>query len=186
MTAGTTYQAENGAFLPKGCIFARDAAEKIGSASSRLESGQVFHTLSIRVVYPLELAKPIGLTRYPSPFRRRCAILRRPPVFSNSSTSYAHTKFGRGASAAGSFPDRRCSARVQPCSCMTMTWPPVRSPRAKWSTVKANRTIVIDFASRRPPARTSSHRVTGVVRAGGLFISCRGAQASGQELKEGT
>ncbi len=76
--------------------------------------------------------------------------------------------------AAARFPNRRFSARVRgpaPLRSWMATLPQARSsgPRAMSRTAKPTRIVVTEFASRRSPARKSSHRTIGAVCAGGLF-----------------
>ena len=240
MRDSRAYLGQNGTFLPMGCIFARNAAEKEFGLPPGLAGGAASANVDPVVVAPPQWAKTQSLIRYPSPWRRSCAIWRRPPLFCweaktcGNERRFAHWPSSRRCdldyraalglsratipshSSKGTdqcdhissrawpsvaswasrpvairFPSRRFSAQARvraPLRCWTATLPLVRlsGPRATWPTARPTHTAVTEFTPRRSPARKSSYRTIGAIRAGGLFMSCRRAHAPGQEPKEGT
>ncbi len=81
MSLTAIISAPNGTFLPKGCIFARNAAEKVFGLRADLALVPASSKVETVVVAPPQWARTQSLIRYPSPCRRSCAIWRRPPLF---------------------------------------------------------------------------------------------------------
>jgi len=223
MRLQAVFSAQNGTFLPKGCIFARNAAEKVFDVRADLASGAASSTVIDVVVAPPQWAKTQSLIRYPSPCRRTCAIWRRPPLFFVIAETYENERrlahrtasricdlekaapmaligvttsshISKGTVACDQlpsgalpssvfwasrpvvvpFPSRRSLAQVPgsaPRRCLTATLPQARlsGPRGTWLTAKPTHIAANRIASRRTPARTSSHRTIGAACAGGPF-----------------
>ena len=86
------YPSVSGTFLPKGCIFARDAAESSAVAPCILANPPAVASVEPVVVAPPHWARTQRLIRYPSPCRRSCVIWRRPPLFRGISKVYIYER----------------------------------------------------------------------------------------------
>ncbi len=83
-----TCAPETGVIMPIGCVNARDMADHDAGARSRFARRRFAGSVGFVVAAFPQMAETRCLHRYPSPDRRLCALLRRPPLFFCESDAY--------------------------------------------------------------------------------------------------